>query len=423
MTNQFSPDVLATSSGLNPRPGRAEAAQTASTLQLPNTETEEWRYSPVAKLPLAAMGPVVAGPAVPAVSGSAQADLDRIVAPAERSATIVVIDGHVVDHSVDDGWAAKGLEVVVDDQRAWGAADGEPTIFDHWHRAFSPAAVVVRAPAGLAVDQPVVILNHHERADLISFPHIVVEVGESSELQVLEWQSSSAVTAAAVPVVELDVAAAGRLSYSTVQVTGPDFHVIGRQRSSVAGQATLNTGIAAFGGRYGRTRVDSRLVGRGGTANLITAYYGDGSQVHDFRIFQHHEARDTRSDLLFKGAQDDSSGAIYTGMIHIHPDGAGTNAFQTNRNIKLSEDAWAWSVPNLEIENNEVHCSHASTVSPVDDDQRFYLGARGVPPGPADRLIVAGFFNEVINRMPVAAVRPELQRLIADKLDRREVAT
>ncbi len=106
-------------------------------------------------------------------------------------------------------------------------------------------------------------------------------------------------------------------------------------------------------------------------------------------------------------------------MIHIHPDGAGSNAFQTNRNIKLSPDAWAWSVPNLEIENNDVRCSHASTVSPVDADQQFYLQARGVPPVAADRLIVAGFFDEVIERLPAADLRHEVRRLVAAKLDGR----
>ncbi len=254
------------------------------------------------------------------------------------------------------------------------------------------------------------------------FPHIVVEAGADSEASVVEWQTSVSGPGVSVPIVELDVAAAGRLNYLTVQETSEQFWSLGRQRSSAGSQATLTTGIASFGGKYARTRTDSRLVGRGSSANMMTVYYGDGDQVHDFRTFQHHDARDTRSELLFKGALDDKSGSVYTGLIHIHPDGAGSNAFQTNRNIKLSDDAWAWSVPNLEIENNDVRCAHASTVSPVDDDQRFYLGARGVPPGPADRLIVAGFFNEVIARMPVAAVRPELQRMIAAKLDHRTVS-
>jgi Fe-S cluster assembly protein SufD len=106
-------------------------------------------------------------------------------------------------------------------------------------------------------------------------------------------------------------------------------------------------------------------------------------------------------------------------MIHIHPEGAGSNAFQTNRNVKLGEDAWAWSVPNLEIENNDVRCSHASTVSPVDPDQRFYLHSRGIPPAIADRLIVAGFFEEALRKVPVAPAARIARALISDKLDQR----
>ena len=113
------------------------------------------------------------------------------------------------------------------------------------------------------------------------------------------------------------------------------------------------------------------------------------------------------------------SRSIYTGLIRVRPDARGTNAFQTNRNLKLSDEAWAESVPNLEIENNDVKCSHASTVSPVDPDQRFYLESRGVPTDTAERLIVAGFFEEVIGAMPSATVASELRDAVASKLARQ----
>ena len=110
---------------------------------------------------------------------------------------------------------------------------------------------------------------------------------------------------------------------------------------------------------------------------------------------------------------------MYTGLIRVDKDARGTNAFQTNRNVKLSDDAWAESVPNLEIETNDVHCSHASTVGPVDAEQRFYLESRGVPPTIADRLIVAGFFDEVVRRpCPPPAPSCAVRARIADKLDR-----
>ena len=120
--------------------------------------------------------------------------------------------------------------------------------------------------------------------------------------------------------------------------------------------------------------------GRGATGDLLAVYFGEGDQTLDFRTFQDHDAPDTTSNLLFKGAVGGHSRSVYTGLIQVEKEARGTNAFQTNRNLKLSDHAWAESVPNLEIENNDVHCSHASTVGPVDEEQRFYLESRGVPP-------------------------------------------
>ena len=115
--------------------------------------------------------------------------------------------------------------------------------------------------------------------------------------------------------------------------------------------------------------------------------------MHDFRTMQDHAAPRTTSDLLFKGAVGDTANSVYTGLIRVRPGAAGTNAFQTNRNLVLSEGAHADSVPNLEIEENDVKCSHASAVGPVDEDQQYYLESRGVPTDVAERLIVLGLLR------------------------------
>jgi Fe-S cluster assembly protein SufD len=176
----------------------------------------------------------------------------------------------------------------------------------------------------------------------------------------------------------------------------------------------------ALGGDYSRLRTDCRLDGRGATGTLLAAYFGEGDQTLDFRTFQDHRAPDTTSDLLFKGAVGGRSRSIYTGLITVRPDARGTNAFQTNRNLKLSDAAWAESVPNLEIQNNDVHCSHASTVGPIDDDQRFYLESRGVPPDVAERLVVAGFFADVLDRMPApGSVLAAIRSAVDARLDRQ----
>jgi Fe-S cluster assembly protein SufD len=150
-------------------------------------------------------------------------------------------------------------------------------------------------------------------------------------------------------------------------------------------------------------------------------FFGEAAQTLDFRTFQNHVAPDCTSNLLFKGAVGGRSRSVYTGMIHVGKDARGTNAFQTNRNVKLSAGAWAESVPNLVIENNDVRCSHASAVGPVDEEQRFYLESRGVPTDEAERLIVTGFFDEVLTRLPVPSLAPVLRGVVGAKFARREV--
>jgi Fe-S cluster assembly protein SufD len=146
------------------------------------------------------------------------------------------------------------------------------------------------------------------------------------------------------------------------------------------------------------------MVGSGARGDITAVYFGRGDNQLDFRTFQRHKAPHTDSNLLFKGALADSSRAIYTGLINIDPEASAVTAFQRNRVLKLSEDAWAESVPNLEIENNDVRCSHASAVGPVDEDQLFYLESRGIPTGVAETLVVRGFFSEVLETLPVVAV-------------------
>ena len=178
------------------------------------------------------------------------------------------------------------------------------------------------------------------------------------------------------------------------------------------------TGEMFNGGNYARMRFDCELVGRGASGSVSALYAGNGTQMHDLRTYQKHLAPDTTSDLVFKGAIDDESHAVYTGMIRISPDGRGTNATQSNRIIKLSPDAWAESVPNLEIEQNDVKCAHASTVGPIDEDQRFYLESRGIPPEVGERLVVNGFFAEVIDSLPVPSLAARLKAAVENKIGR-----
>jgi Fe-S cluster assembly protein SufD len=387
-----------------------------------------WRYSRIADLDLDAYRPAPAGAPVPGGVPAALQPLLDAVGP--RSGLVVVHDGRVVHVELDDGLAAKGVVVgrlaeadADTDGASLGRVAGEPTdALAVLHEAFTAEPVLVRVPRGVVVPHPVLVLQWAEGEGLATFPHLVVEVGEDAELTLLDHQGSADVRALVVPAVELDVAQAGRLRYLGTQQLGRKVWQVGHQHSRIGQDATLLTAMVALGGDYARVRIDSSMVGKGGSSEMLAVYFGEAEQMHDFRTMQDHVAPSTTSDLLFKGAVEGHSRAVYTGLIRVGKGAPGTNAYQTNRNVKLSDGAWAESVPNLEILNNDVKCSHASAVGPVDEEQRFYLESRGVPPQVAERLIVLGFFGEVLERLPVPGAVGVLQREIAEKLDRRDDA-
>jgi Fe-S cluster assembly protein SufD len=248
------------------------------------------------------------------------------------------------------------------------------------------------------------------------FPRTVVVLGEDAEATVIERFQSRDVAAFVDPVIELDVADAGRLRYASVQDLGPRVWQVAYQASRVGRDSELTSTAVALGGDYARLRTDARLEGRGGSSRLLAVYFGSGAHMHDFRTIQDHAAPQTTSDLLFKGAVRDTAKGVYSGLIRVRKEAPGTNAFQTNRNLVLSEGAGAESVPNLEIETNDVRCSHASAVGPIDEEQRYYLESRGVPPEVAERLIVLGFFNEVLERLPSAALAERLRERLVVRL-------
>lgn len=399
---------------------RAQSAERFAASALPTAEEEVWRYSRIGELEVDDFAPATEPRGSDAVAlCRAQAD----VAAGLRAGLLVVVDGHVVHAELDDDAADRGVVLTtaadaVAGESVLGAVFGAPVdYFGALNDGFAPTPAVLDIPRGVVLDRPIVVVQYTEADGALSLPRVAVRAGENSAATVVDLQSSADVTAVTVPVVELDVAASARLTYVSVQDLGRQVWQIGTQASRVGTQAGLVAASAALGGDYTRLRTDCALAGRGASGDLLAVYFGDGAQTLDFRTFQDHVAPDTTSNLLFKGAVAGHSRSVYTGLIRVRPEARGTNAFQTNRNIKLSEDAWAESVPNLEIENNDVHCSHASTVGPIDEEQRFYLESRGVPPFTAERLIVAGFFAEVLARMPVAGVASGLRKRITDKLE------
>ena len=404
---------------------RTEAAERFASADPPTPAAEEWRYSPIADFDLGAYA------AADGTGGGADgAGADGEVKPLhpmafEAAGVVDCVNGRIVSTESLDSLASAGVFVGPVSEAKGGAellgsvADGAADYFTVLNDAFAPEPLVIDVADGATVAAPVLVLNRTVGDKAASFPRLVVRVGADAEVRVCDVQLSSGPVLVA-PVVELDVGPAGRLGYLNIQGLSADTWQIGSHLARVERDASLTAASAGLGGGYARTRTDARLVGRGASGDLLSLYFGSGSQTLDFRTYQDHAAPDTTSNLLYKGAVGDSARSVYSGLIRVRPDARGTNAFQTNRNLKLSEDAWAESVPNLEIENNEVRCSHASAVGPIDHDQIFYLESRGVPTAAAERLIVTGFFDEVINALPVAPAIPDIRLNIAHKLRRLE---
>lgn len=377
-----------------------------------------WRYSRINDLDLEEFAPVADAPSTTTVPAAVQGLVDAV---GERAGLVLCVNGRIaaveeVGRGVDVGSACEAA----DGEELLARADAPSDAFGHLNAAFLTDAVLVRVPAGVAVERPVVVVHWIDADSGAVFPHTVVQAGEASQVTVVDIVASADVRALVAPVVALDAHPAANLRYLNVQELGTRVWQLGYQGSRVDRDATLHSSMVALGGEYARVRADSRLVGQGGTSNLLAVYFGDGHQMHDFRTMQHHDAPKTTSDLLFKGAVEDTAESVYTGLIRVKKGAAGTKAFQTNRNLVLSDGAAANSVPNLEIEENDVSCSHASAVGPIDEEQRYYLEARGIPTEAAERLITLGFFDDVLERVPVPGLREPLRDAVADKLDRRK---
>ena len=217
----------------------------------------------------------------------------------------------------------------------------------------------MQVPRGVVVDRPIVVLHWSEGDGLASFPHTLVVAEEGAEVTVFDRYGSTDTGAGATghlvdAVVELIVGDNAHVRYLSVQEHGPRTWQIALQRAHLGRDASLQSSVVALGGDYARLRSESRLDGPGAESDLTAVYFGDGAQMLDFRTLQDHDAPNTRSDLLFKGAVEDTAQSVYSGLIRIRPHAQKSNAYQTNRNLVLTEGAEAKSVPNLEIEADDV---------------------------------------------------------------------
>jgi len=259
------------------------------------------------------------------------------------------------------------------------------------------------------------------------FPHTTIVVDEQASLTFVDSFISEDYEADALcsSVVEVEARSGAMVNYISLQQWGRNVHHFQTQRFTGGRDSTVRSLAVNLGSTFARTQVESVLRGQGSFSEMLGLYFADADQHFAQRTLQEHNAPNATSDLLYKGALKQKSRSEYSGLIKVARDAQGTDAYQANRNLTLSDQALARSIPQLEIEANEVRCTHAATVAPVEEEHLFYLMSRGIDRVTAQKLVVFGFFGEVLDRIRVPSVREELSAAISKKVEgeqRLEVA-
>ena len=288
------------------------------------------------------------------------------------------------------------------------------------HGAFVSGGRVIYVPAGVEVELPINTLRWLDIERTALFPHTLVIAGPQSKVTYVEECASPARAQEGLAmncgVTEIIAEEGANVRYAIVQQWGR--HVFHYQAVRVFAHkdAHIQTLLVTLGAGVARSDVETDLQAEGANSEMLGIYLGDSDQHFDHYTYQLHQAPHAGSDLLYKGALKDRSRSVFRGMIRVMPGAQGTDAYQTNRNLILSEDAHADSLPNLEIEADDVRCSHGATIGQQDEQQIFYLMSRGLSRDDAEKLIVYGFFEEVLARVPVDWLHKRLTRVIERKL-------
>lgn len=360
---------------------------------LPTTSDEVWRYAPLGDLTLDRFR-VAATP-------DRLADSDFAAELCARAGLVVrVVDGFLVDAgSPPDGVAVESVE-------AASSLSGETLVqrytndtFALLNAALAPSSTVIRVAPGVTVEKTIVVLNVTNSTS--AFPRTQIELGRGASATIVEYYEGGD-EALVVPLSEYEIGENASLQLITYQRLCSSTWHIARTTGFLHRDARLRQAVIGMGAHYDRSRNDAEMLETGSENELRTTFLGSGNQVHDFRTHQFHKGARSHSTLLSKGAVADDSRSVYTGLIEIEKGAKRTDARQTNHNLLLSPTAHADSVPNLDIRENDVMCAHASSVGPLDELQRWYLESRGVSREDAERLMIQGFFNEMLTTLPAS---------------------
>ena len=275
------------------------------------------------------------------------------------------------------------------------------------HAALFSGGTFLYVPDGVTIDKPLVSQFWSSGGGAAVLPHTLIVAGKGSSFNYLDEFLSPdldqpALTSGSAEVFAGEGASVG---YLALQRWGRHAWQFADQRVRAERDATVRVVAVGLGGRFAKNRIEASLAGPGASAELKALYFGSGHQFFDFHTLQQHLVGHTTSDLLFKGALRDEARSVYAGLIRIEPKAIRSDAYQANRNLLLSKTAKAHSIPMLEILNNDVRCTHGATIAPIDPAHLFYLQSRGIPAPTAERMIVHGFFGQVLDRIPVQQAR------------------
>lgn len=411
--------------------GRRRAWDAYEGMPMPTRKTEEWRYTDISGIKPGSFTPLVADtPRSDSVESLPPAVQEILAADSERDAELVEVNGTVVHRVLSDELVANGVrfapiaEIAVTDPEilaeylyASSVADMEAKLWS-LHVALLTGGYVLHIPADVDVSRPIHTVRYLDRAGALISSHSLIVAGPGARVAVIDEYVSPDLddTSLSLNGVEIYGAENAAVSYLSLQRYGRGIKHFSMQHSNTRRDASLSGFNVTLGADLSRADVTSHLEGPGASAEMLALWFGARDQHFDHHTLQHHEAPSAHSDLLYKGALTEKSRSVFRGLIRVSPGAQLTDAYQTNRNLLLSPDASATALPNLEIEADDVRCSHGATVGQVDETQLFYLMSRGLSREQAERLLVFGFFDEVLVRVPMEGVRDRIRKAIERKV-------
>ena len=394
-------------------------------LPMPARTDEAWRFSTISGVTLSGFRPN------PTERPSAQGGAEALAVPV--GATLTFLNGRLSSAPFLGGdLAAKGVVATTFSEALVRHADllkehfmAQPqrlgsAKFAALHEAFIEDGAFIYVPKGVEVNQPILVVHGVTGAGNAVFPHTLVIAEDNARVSVIDqFVSLDGTRHFACGANDLYAGHGSSIAYAAAQVWSPEALSLQFNSTVVRRDARVQSLNVHLGGRQARHESLSQLQAPGGFSEMLAVTVATGTREYDQRTLQIHQAPNTKSDLLYKNALLDQARTIFSGLIVVDPDAQKTDAYQSNRNLMLSDDAESNSLPGLEIQANDVRCTHGATSARIDPEQEFYLRSRGIPPKLANELLIFGFFEEVLNRLESEEIHAALRNLIRKQLDRR----